>query len=75
MLFALLLTLTSEWLARVGRWLDALCHDLGAGVAAVLAMLLVLRDHGMGMLIFPVAAGAGFLVNRRWRQPGFPRTE
>lgn len=69
MLLALLLTLTSEWLARADRWLDALCHDVGAGVAAVLAMLLVLRDHGMGMLIFPVAAIAGFIVNRRWQWP------
>ncbi|MBM4071574.1 MAG: hypothetical protein FJ271_21965 [Planctomycetes bacterium] len=69
LLLALLLTLTSEWLVRSGRWLDALCHDVGAGVAAVLAMLLVAGDHRLGMLVFPVSAAAGFLVNRRWQWP------
>lgn len=72
LLFALALSGTSAWLARLGRQLDALCHVAGAGVAAMLAMLLVVGDkpaNGLGTLVFTTSAIAGFLVNRRWQWP------
>jgi hypothetical protein len=67
---AVLFALSAEGLVRLGRRVDAIYHAAGAGVLAVICVLLVMRDGwespGRAAIVFGVCGMCGLLANGRW---------
>jgi hypothetical protein len=71
-LLAALLAISAEWLARVGRRLDAFSYACSSGVLAVVSLALVARsgfpESGRASVVWGAVALGGLLANVRWRR-------
>jgi hypothetical protein len=69
---AVLLALSAEALVRLRRPIDGVFHAAGAGIIAVLSLVLVMEEGlqapGRPTLVYAVCGLGSLLTNARWRQ-------